>query len=68
YVLFNFKLFLKDKYSFKIAFIVIDRLRKRVISILYIKKVTIALVVKLYFKYVFRIYSILEIIILDKSS
>jgi hypothetical protein len=50
----DFKLFLKDKYSYNTVYIVIDRLSKQSISIPYYKTTIAKDIAQLYIIYVYR--------------
>ena len=59
----DFKLFLKGKYSYNIAFIVVDRLSKQAISLPYFKTTTVKDIARIYINNIYQIYSAPKLII-----
>ena len=59
----DFKLFLKDKYSYNMAFIVVNRLSKQAISLPYFKTITAKDMAHMYINNIYRIYSAPKLII-----
>ena len=52
----DFKLFLKDKYGYDMAFIVVDRLSKQAISLPCFKTTTIKDIARVYINNIYQIY------------
>ena len=52
----DFKSFLKDKYGYNIAFIVVNRLSKQAVSLPYFKTITIKDIARIYVDNIYQIY------------
>ena len=59
----DFKSFLKDKYGYNIAFIVVDRLSKQAISLPYFKTITAKDMAYIYVDNIYQIHSAPKLII-----
>ena len=59
----DFKLFLMDKYSYNIAFIVVNRLSKQAISLPCFKTITIKDMARIYINNIYHIYGAPKLII-----
>ena len=58
----------KNRYRYNYILVIINRLSKRAFSLLYTKKITVARIVELYYKYIFRVFGVPETIILDRGT
>ena len=63
----DFKLFLKDTYGYNAAFIVINRLSKKLVSLPYFKTTTAKGIARLYLNNIYRFYSAPKLIISNYS-
>jgi len=61
----DFKLFLKDKYGYNMAFIVVNQLSKQAISLPYFKTITVKDMARMYIDNIYWIYSAPKLIISD---
>ena len=61
----DFKLFLKDKHGYNMAFIVVDRLSKQAISLPCFKTMTAKDMAYIYINNIYRIYSAPKLIIFN---
>ena len=52
----DFKLFLKDKHSYNMAFIVVNRLSKQAVSLPYFKTITTKDMARIYVNNIYRIH------------
>ena len=59
----DFKLFLKDKYSYNMAFVVVNRLSKQAISLPCFKTTTVKDMARMYVNNIYRIYGAPKLII-----
>ena len=59
----DFKLFLKNKYGYNIAFIVVDQLNKQAISLPYFKTITVKDIARIYINNIYQIHSAPKLII-----
>jgi len=59
----DFKLYLKDKYSYNIAFMVVNRLSKQAISLPYFKTITIKDMARIYINNIYWIYNAFKLIV-----
>jgi len=59
----DFKLFLKDKHGYNIAFMVVNQLSKQAISLPYFKTTTIKDIARIYINNIYQIYSAPKLII-----
>ena len=59
----DFKLFLKDKHGYNIAFIVVNQLSKQAISLPYFKTITTKNMARIYVNNIYQIYSAPKLII-----
>jgi len=59
----DFKLFLKNKYSYNIAFIVVNQLSKQAISLPYFKTITAKDMARIYVNNIYQIHSAFKLIV-----
>ena len=59
----DFKLFLKDKYGYDIAFIVVNQLSKQAISLPYVKTITVKDMAHIYINNIYRIHGTPKLVI-----
>jgi len=59
----DFKLFLKDKYGYNIAFIVVNQLSKQAVSLFCFKTTTIKDIARMYINNIYQIYSASKLIV-----
>jgi len=63
----DFKLFLKDKHGYDIAFIVVDQLSKQAVSLSYFKTITVKDIARMYVDNIYWIYSASKLIISNRG-
>jgi len=59
----DFKLFLKDKYGYNMAFVIVNQLSKQAISLPCFKTITAKDIARMYVNNIYRIYSAPKLII-----
>ena len=59
----DFKLFLKDKHGYNMAFIIVNWLNKQAISLPYFKTITTKDIARMYINNIYQIYSASKLIV-----
>jgi len=63
----DFKSFLKDKYGYDMAFVVVNQLSKQAISLPYFKTITVKDIACMYVDNIYQIYSAPKLIISNRG-